>query len=112
MCKRSVTCFISKLYLILPSDIVRIKELTMILKIISQYDVKYVMVLPIKTITSVLKVLTYIITGITITSVLKVLTYIITSITITSVLKVLTYIITDITKTLCQFECVYLFVNL
>ena len=65
MYKRSVTCFISKLYLILPSDIVRIKELTMILKIISQYDVKYVMVLPIKTITSVLKVLTYIITSIT-----------------------------------------------
>jgi len=32
--------------------------------------------------------------------------------TITAVLKVLTYIITSITKTLCQFGCVYLYVNL
>jgi len=48
--------------LISSSDFVGINELTLILKIIGQCDVKHIMTLPIKTITSVLKVSTYIIT--------------------------------------------------
>jgi hypothetical protein len=48
------------------SDILSINEfeLTLILKIIGQYDVNHIITLPIKRITSVLKVLTYIIVAI------------------------------------------------
>jgi hypothetical protein len=45
MYKRYVTCFISKLYLILPSDIVRIKELTLILWCEICYGVTYFILL-------------------------------------------------------------------
>jgi len=48
--------------LILPSDIFKIKELTLILKIIGQRDVKYIMTLPKRTVTSDLNVSTNIIT--------------------------------------------------
>jgi hypothetical protein len=47
------------------SDIVSMNELTLILKIISQRDIKCILTFPIKTIATVLKVLTYIITSIT-----------------------------------------------
>ena len=49
------------------NDIVRINDLTLILKIISQCDVKHIIMLPMETIMLVLKFSTYIITaGITI----------------------------------------------
>jgi len=41
------------------------QELTLILKIIGQYDIRHILTSPIKTITPVLKILTYIITSIT-----------------------------------------------
>jgi ABC-type polysaccharide/polyol phosphate transport system ATPase subunit len=47
------------------SDIVSMNELTLILKIISQCDIKCILTFPIKTIATVLKVSTYIITSIT-----------------------------------------------
>ena len=50
--------------LISMSDIFSIKELSLIPKNISQCDIKHFMTLPIKTITSVQKVTTYIITSI------------------------------------------------
>lgn len=46
------------------SDIVGINKLTGKMKIISQCDVERIMTLPIKTITSALRISTYIITGI------------------------------------------------
>ena len=49
--------------LILPSEIVTKNELTLILVIIGQGDVKHILMLQIKTITSVLKVSTHIITA-------------------------------------------------
>ena len=51
--------------LISQSDIVNINELTLILKIIGQCDVKCIMTILIKIIMTVLKVLTYTITSIT-----------------------------------------------
>ena len=63
-CKNKNAClnniiFISNLdifSLISPSDIVGIKEMTRILKIIGQCDVKHIMTVPIKAITLVLNV--------------------------------------------------------
>ena len=52
-------------HLILPSDILNINKLTVILKMISQSDIKCIMTLSMNTIASVLKVSTYIITSIT-----------------------------------------------
>ena len=70
--------------LIAPSDIVRIKELTLILKIISQCEVQHIMMLPIKTITLVFKVSTNIITSIAghhigLALVLMIISYLLTS---------------------------------
>jgi hypothetical protein len=56
-----VKCFISNMYiftLISLNDIVITSELTLTLKIIVQCDIKHIMMLPIKTIMSVLKVST------------------------------------------------------
>ena len=62
------------------NDIVRINDLTLILKIISQCDGKHIIMLPIETIMLVFKVSTYIITaGITISPTGQVSTYIITA---------------------------------
>lgn len=49
--KMSISIFISDSYIfpvILLTDIISINRLNLILKIISQYDVKYIMTLPIK----------------------------------------------------------------
>jgi hypothetical protein len=51
--------------LISRSDVVHINELALILKIMCQCDVKCIKTLQLKTISSVLKVFTYIITSIT-----------------------------------------------
>ena len=62
----SLFLFIGKLAifpLISTSDIFSINELTLILNIIGQCDVKHIMTFPIKTITLVVKVSTYIITS-------------------------------------------------
>ena len=50
-------------------DIFGINELTLILIIIGQFDIQYIMMLPINTITVDLKVLTYIITSIAASSI-------------------------------------------
>ena len=67
MCSSEIRCVFVNcdiFPLILLSDIVSINKLTVILKNIGKCDVKHIMTLPIKRITSVLKVLTYIITNI------------------------------------------------
>jgi len=67
MCSSEIRCVFGNcdiFPLILLSDIVSINKLTVILKNIGKCDVKHIMTLPIKRITSVLKVLTYIITNI------------------------------------------------
>ena len=51
--------------LIVLSDVVSINEMTLILEIIGWFEVKHIMMLPVKTMTLVLKVSTYITTSIT-----------------------------------------------
>jgi len=58
--KKYLSVILTFCSLISTSDSVSISELTLILKIIGQCDVKQIMILPIKTMTSVLKVSTYI----------------------------------------------------
>ena len=90
--------FISNLFTFVPLiSLSDIGELTLIPKIICQWDVKNIMTLPIKRITLVLKVTTYIIISITAHPTGLVTTYIIISITAHPTRLVTTYIIISIT---------------
>jgi len=60
-----IICNIYIFSLISPRDIFSINGITLLLNMINQCDIKHSLMLPIKTITLVLKVLTYIITCIT-----------------------------------------------
>ena len=105
--------FISNLFTFVPLiSLSDIGELTLIPKIICQWDVKNIMTLPIKRITLVLKVTTYIIISITAHPTGLVTAYIIISITAHPTRLVTTYIIISITPHPTRLVTTYIIISI